>query len=76
MASSGESVVHTENNEDTALARAEAEIERTRERLIASAMTLQRELGRASDWREWVRRKPGLTLALAFGIGVLIGRRG
>lgn len=76
MAGSAEGVIQNENGEDTALARAEAEIERTRERLIASALTLQRELGRASDWREWVRRKPGLTLGLAFGIGVLIGRRG
>jgi hypothetical protein len=52
----------------------EAQIAGARERLALSANALQRQLTEATDWRAWVRRKPGLTLALAFGLGVTLGR--
>ena len=61
---------------DPALLRAEAEIAQARERVAQSVMKLEREITRAVDWREWVRRHPRRTLAVAFGLGWLLGRRG
>jgi hypothetical protein len=60
---------------DAALVQAEAEIARTRELVARSMLELQRELSRAVDWREWIRRKPVVAVSLAFGLGVLLGRR-
>jgi hypothetical protein len=59
-----------------ALARAEADIHRTREKVALTVTALQREITRSVDWRQWVARKPALTLGLAFGLGLLLGRRG
>jgi len=53
---------------------AEAEIAETRERVAASVIALEQELSRALDWREWIRRRPERALALAFGVGWLLGR--
>jgi len=61
---------------DASFSRAEAEIAETRERLALSVMALEQEITRAVDWREWIRRRPGPALGLAFGLGWLIGRRG
>jgi hypothetical protein len=36
---------------------------------------LEHEITRALDWREWVRRRPGMALAFAFGLGFLLGRK-
>jgi len=36
-------------------------------------MALQREISRTLDWREWVRQRPVLAVALAFGAGALLG---
>jgi hypothetical protein len=36
---------------------------------------LEREVTRTLDWREWVRRRPGMALGLAFGLGLFLGRR-
>jgi hypothetical protein len=52
----------------------EAQIAGARERVALSANALQRQLTEVTDWREWVRRKPVLTLGLAFGLGVTLGR--
>jgi hypothetical protein len=60
---------------DAALVEAEAGIARSRELVARSVLELQRELSRAVDWREWIRRKPVLAVGLAFGLGVLLGRR-
>jgi hypothetical protein len=60
---------------DPALVRAEAEISSTRDRVARSVLELQRELARAVDWRQWIRRKPVLSVTLAFGLGFLLGRR-
>jgi hypothetical protein len=56
------------------MARAEAELVHARERLALSMGKLEREVKRTLDWREWVRRRPVPTLALAFGLGFLLGR--
>lgn len=60
---------------DQALVEAEAEIARSRALVARSVLELQRELSRAVDWREWIRRKPVVAVSLAFGLGVLLGRR-
>ncbi len=59
----------------SALARAEAELERARQTFALSVTALEHEVVRTLSWREWVRRRPATTLALAFGLGFLIGRR-
>lgn len=60
---------------ESELTRAGAELDRTRDQFVLSMGALEREITRALDWREWVRRKPGRALALAFGLGLLLGRR-
>ena len=60
---------------DAALAGAQREITQTRERLLRSAVDLQRELARLVDWRQWVRRRPVTAVTFAFGLGLLLGRR-
>jgi len=57
------------------VAEAEADIARTRERVTRSVMALRQEVAKSTDWREWVRRKPGLFLAAAFTVGFIWGRR-
>ena len=63
------------HSQEAALVEAEAEIARSRELVARSVLELQRELSRAVDWREWIRRKPVVAVGLAFGLGVLLGRR-
>jgi hypothetical protein len=53
----------------------ETQIADAREKVALSANALQRQLTEATDWRQWVRRRPALTLALAFGLGLTLGRR-
>ena len=58
---------------DPEIVRAEAEIAQTREKVALSVMALQREITRKLDWREWVRQRPVIAVALAFGAGALLG---
>jgi hypothetical protein len=58
---------------DPEIVRAEAEIARTRDAVSLSVVALQREIARTLDWREWVRQRPILAVALAFGAGALLG---
>lgn len=64
-----------EQDKDAELARASAELDHTREQFLVSISALEGEVTRTLDWRQWVRRKPGLAVALAFGLGCLLGRR-
>jgi ElaB/YqjD/DUF883 family membrane-anchored ribosome-binding protein len=59
---------------DSAVVQTEAEIAKTRELVARSLGELQRELARAVDWREWIRRQPVLAVGVAFGLGLLLGR--
>ena len=63
------------DSRDPALMRAETEIELARKQVARSVSELQREIARSFDWREWIRRKPMVAMSLAFGLGLLLGRR-
>ena len=52
-----------------------AEIERARAQIARSAAALRDEVAATADWREWVRRRPGVLLAGAFALGFFIGYR-
>jgi hypothetical protein len=60
---------------DAGVARAVAELEDARDRFALSVSALERGVARSVDWRAWVGRRPGIALALAFGLGLLLGRR-
>jgi hypothetical protein len=57
------------------LLQAERNIELARERVSQSVMALRDAVAKQTDWREWVRRYPGLFVAGAFTVGLLWGRR-
>jgi hypothetical protein len=60
---------------DGGVARAVLELEDARDRFSLSVSALERGVARSVDWRGWVGRRPGTALALAFGLGVFLGRR-
>ena len=60
---------------DAGVAHAVAELEEARDRFSLSVSALERGVARSVDWRAWVGRRPGTALALAFGLGILLGRR-
>ena len=60
---------------DAAVARAVAELEDARDKFSLSMTALERGIARSFHWRTWVGRKPGTALALAFGLGILLGAR-
>ena len=60
---------------DAGVARAVAELEEARDRFSLSVSALERGVARSVDWRAWVGRRPGTALALAFGLGIFLGRR-
>lgn len=60
---------------DADLTRAGAELAHTREQFVQSMGVLEQEITRTLDWREWVRRRISLAMALAFGLGLFLGRR-
>ena len=60
---------------DAGVARAVAELEDARDRFSLSVSALERGVARSVDWRAWVGRRPGTALALAFGLGIFLGRR-
>ena len=64
-----------ERKKDAELERASAALVQGRDSLVRSIGALADEITRTLDWRAWVRRKPGTVLALAFGLGLFLGRR-
>lgn len=57
------------------LAQAEADVERTRARVVESVVALRNEVVRRTDWRTWIQRRPGWFVAGAFALGFLLGHR-
>jgi hypothetical protein len=53
----------------------QAEIERAREEIIRSVLVLRERVTAATDWREWVRRRPLVWVGAAFASGVWLGYR-
>jgi len=51
------------------------EIERTREEIAQSLITLKSSVTEATDWKSYVRRQPLAFVGGAFAIGLLIGLR-
>ena len=51
------------------------ELEDARDKFSLSMTALERGVARSFHWRTWVGRKPGTALALAFGLGILLGAR-
>ena len=62
-------------DDNAEVARAMAELGRARDDFSLSMSALERGLVRSFDWREWVRRRPGTALVMAFGLGIFLGRR-
>ena len=60
---------------DAAVALAVAELEDARDNFALSMTALERGVADSFHWRTWVGRKPGTALALAFGLGILLGAR-
>jgi hypothetical protein len=50
-----------------------AGIARAREEIAESLENLKDKMTATTDWREWVRHKPGLFVAAAFAVGFIIG---
>jgi hypothetical protein len=61
---------------DPAVAQAEAELAESRAEVAESMMALRDEVARRTDWRGWIRRRPGLAVGAAFVVGLLLGTRG
>ena len=62
--------------QDPEFAKLQEEIAATRERVALTVQALEREISRAIDWRDWIRRHPGRVLAGAFAVGWFFGKRG
>jgi len=57
------------------VARAEAALERSRERVERSVSALRDLLARRTDWRGWVARRPTAFLGAALVVGFVLGFR-
>jgi len=57
------------------VARAEAALERSRERVERSVSALRAAFVRRTDWRSWVARRPALFLGAAVVLGFMFGFR-
>jgi hypothetical protein len=61
--------------DEDALAQAESDVERARDRLASSMLALRDEVARKTDWRSWVRRQPAPFLGAALALGFWLGYR-
>lgn len=52
-----------------------ADIERARAQIAESMSALRDEVAHRTDWRQWVRQRPGLCLGAAFAVGFWLAYR-
>jgi hypothetical protein len=57
------------------VARAEAALERSRERVERSVSALREAVARRMDWRGWVAQRPAMFLGAAILLGFVLGWR-
>ena len=57
------------------VARAEAALERSRERVERSVSALRDLLARRTDWRGWIARRPTTFIGAALVLGFVLGFR-
>jgi hypothetical protein len=57
------------------VARAEAAVERSRERVERLVGALRAAVARRTDWRAWIARRPGVFLGAAVVVGFIWGYR-
>jgi len=57
------------------VARAEAAVERSRERLERLVGALREAVARRTDWRGWIARRPGVFVGAAVVLGFIWGYR-
>jgi hypothetical protein len=60
---------------DHSLAQAQAEVRRSRDLVVQSAMALRDAVMERTDWRQVVARRPATSLAIAFALGFWLGHR-
>ena len=60
----------------TEVARAEAAVERSRERVERLVGALRDAVARRTDWRGWIGRRPAVFLGAAMLVGFIWGYRG
>jgi ElaB/YqjD/DUF883 family membrane-anchored ribosome-binding protein len=60
---------------DGTLAQAQAEVRRSRDMVVQSAMALRDAVMERTDWRQVVARRPATSLAIAFALGLWLGHR-
>jgi ElaB/YqjD/DUF883 family membrane-anchored ribosome-binding protein len=65
----------SEQEKSDELARASADLTHTREQFVVSMGALEQEIKRSFDWREWIRSRPRTAIAIAFTIGLFLGRK-
>jgi len=77
----GDTQVDLETEEDgktqafSEVARAEAALERSRERVERSVSALRDAVARRTDWRGWIARRPAVFLGAAGLLGFMWGFR-
>lgn len=57
------------------VARAEAAVERSRERVERSVSALRAAMARRTDWRNWIARRPAVFIGAAMLVGFIWGYR-
>ncbi len=58
------------------LAKARAELARSRAQVVVAAEALRDDLSGLTQWKSWVARRPYAALGIAFGLGVWLGKMG
>ncbi|MBX7117014.1 MAG: hypothetical protein K1X64_22025 [Myxococcaceae bacterium] len=58
------------------LAKARADLARSRAQVVVAAEALRDDLSVLTQWKTWAARRPYAALGIAFGVGVWLGTMG